>query len=343
MVKKHISLKRNKVIAVPNRIYISFLRLPLMVRILVMALLVFLTFGISIHLLEPKTFPSVFDGIWWAIITASTVGYGDYVPHTMLGRLTAVILVLLGVGFVSSYFGTLAAAAVTKQDAFAEGKIAFKGEGHIIIIGWNERSRELITKLTSTRYSQMIVLIDETLQANPVHSRFVHFIQGKAHVDETILKSDIERAEKVLITADRGNDELQADMNSILTLLTIKGLCSQVKCIVEILTAEQVINALRAGADEVIQSNKLTSVFMVNSLHSNGDGLLSDFVHHLQESRLSAQTINESDIGKTFRETCYAFLATGILLIGIKRGEETFLNPSHSFEIEKDDLLLIFR
>ena len=327
----------------PNRIYISFLRMPLLVRILVIGMLVFITFGFSIHLLEPKTFPSILDGIWWAFITASTVGYGDYAPETLLGRLTAILLILLGAGVISSYFGTLAAAAVKKQDAFSEGKINFKGAGHVIIIGWNERSRELINKLINTKYPQMIVLIDETLKINPVHSRMVHFIQGKSHVDETIMKSDIEKAEKVLITADRGNDELQADMNSILTLLTIKGLCPQVKCIVEILTAEQVINALRAGADEVIQSNKLTSVFMVNSLHSNGDGLLSDFVHHLQESRLSAYAIQLNDIGKTFREVCQDRLLKGYLLIGIKRGEETILNPSHSLQIEDNDQFLIFK
>ena len=334
---------RKEVMIVPNRVYISFLRLPLLVRILLIALLVFLLFGISIHFLEPETFPTIFDGIWWAIITASTVGYGDYVPHSFLGRITALILILLGVGFVSSYFGTLAAAAVTKQDAYSEGRIPFKGNGHIIIIGWNERSKELINKLTRVNAPQMIVLIDETLEANPVKSRFVHFIQGKGHVDETIIKSDIEKAEKVLITADRGNDELQADMNSILTLLTIKGLCVKVKCIVEILTAEQVVNALRAGADEVIQSNKLTSVFMINSLHSNGDGLLSNVVHQLQESRLSSSTVNGDDIGKTFNEVCQELITNGFLLIGIKRGEETILNPSHSFKIEENDQLLTFK
>ncbi|MEH7076408.1 potassium channel family protein [Neobacillus drentensis] len=327
----------------PNRVYISFLRLPLLVRILLIAILVFLSFGISIHLLEPDTFPSIFDGIWWAIITASTVGYGDYVPHSILGRITALVLILLGVGFVSSYFGTLAAAAVTKQDAFSEGRIAFKGEGHIIIIGWNERSKELIGKLTDTKSPQMIVLIDETLEANPVKSRFVHFIQGKGHVDETILKSDIAQAEKVLITADRGNDELQADMNSILTLLTIKGICAQVKCIVEILTAEQVINAYRAGADEVIQSNKLTSVFMVNSLHSNGDGLLSSIVHELQESRVLSYTAEEQEIGKHFVDVCHLQLKKGFLLIGIQREDETFLNPSHSLKIKENDQLLVVK
>ncbi|CRK81637.1 potassium channel family protein [Neobacillus massiliamazoniensis] len=325
-----------------NRMYISFLRLPLLIRILVMALLVFLTFGISIHLLEPETFPSIFDGIWWAIITASTVGYGDYVPQSLFGRLTTLVLILLGVGFVSSYFGTLAAAAVTKQDALSEGKIPYKGEGHVIIIGWNERSRELIHRLASSKNPQKIILIDETLPSNPV-PKFVHFIQGKSHVDETILKSDIEKAEKVLITADRGNDELQADMNSILTLLTIKGLCSQVKCIVEILTAEQVMNAIRAGADEVIQSNKITSVFMINSLHSNGDGLLSDFIQYFQERRLSSYEVSETDIGKTYMAVCQEFLNKGSLLIGIKRGKETFLNPSHSVQIEKNDQLLIFK
>ncbi|NRD76368.1 NAD-binding protein [Bacillus sp. BRMEA1] len=328
----------------PNRVYISFLRLPLLVRILFIALLVFLIFGISIHFLEPETFPSVFDGIWWAIITASTVGYGDYVPKSLLGRMTALVLILFGVAFVSSYFGTLAAAAVTKQDALSEGKIPFKGTSrHIIIVGWNERSKELISKLINTNNPQMIVLIDETLETNPVKSRFVHFIQGKAHVDETIMKSDIESAEKVLITADRGNDELQADMNSILTLLTIKGICPSVKCIVEILTSEQFINAVRAGADEVIQSNKLTSVFMVNSLHSNGDGLLSDVVSQLEEKRLSLIALQETDIGKSFREIHDNLLLSGYLLIGIKRGEETLLHPPHALDILADDQLIAFK
>jgi voltage-gated potassium channel len=132
-------------------------------------------------------------------------------------------------------------------------------------------------------------------------------------------------------------------MNIILTLLTIKGICVQVKCIVEILTREQVINAYRAGADEVIQSNKLTSVFMVNSLHSNGDGLLSNVVHELQESRLSSYPVEEPEIGKPFCDVCLLLLKKGFLLIGIQRGEETLLNPSHSLPIEENDQLLIFK
>jgi voltage-gated potassium channel len=74
----------------------------------------------------------------------------------------------------------------------------------------------------------------------------------------------------VLITADQNKDELHADMNTVLTLLAIKGLNPDVHCVVEILTAEQLANAKRAGADEIIQSNVITSSVMMNCLDSEG-------------------------------------------------------------------------
>jgi voltage-gated potassium channel len=323
-----------------NRFYISFLRLPLLMRVLFIALFVFISFGIIIHLLEPQTFQTVFDGIWWAIITASTVGYGDYVPQSLLGRVTAVTLILLGAGFVSTYFITLASTAVTRQDRFTEGKIAFRGTGHIVIIGWNERSRELINRLTELTPTPTIILIDETLKANPVSSRYVHFIQGRAQMDETIEKSNINEAQKVLITADRGNNEHQADMNSILTLLTIKGLCPQVKCIIEILTSEQVTNAKRAGADEVIQSNKLTSIFMENSFYS--DGMISDLVYHLKENRIEVLS-SEGLTEKMFSEALIQLHQQKYLLLGIKREEKTILNPAPTFVITATDQLIIMK
>jgi voltage-gated potassium channel len=330
------------VLFLQNRLYITFLRLPLLIRVLFIALFVFLSFGIIIHLLEPHTFPTIFDGIWWAIITASTVGYGDYVPQTFLGRIAAVTLILAGAGFVSTYFITLASAAVTRQDRLTEGKIAFKGMEHIVIIGWNERSRELIDRITALTPTPNIILIDETLKTNPVDSKYVHFIQGKSHMDEIILKSNIAEAETVLITADRGNNEHQADMHSILTLLTIKGLCPNVKCIIEILTSEQVTNAKRAGADEVIQSNKLTSIFMENSLYSSHDGLLSDIVYQLKENRLEVLSYDLFS-GKSYAEAQTLLYQQKYQLIGIKREEETILNPSPAFLINNQDQLLVIK
>lgn len=40
------------------------------------------------------------DSLWWAIATATTIGYGDISPHTALGKFAAILLMIIGIGFV---------------------------------------------------------------------------------------------------------------------------------------------------------------------------------------------------------------------------------------------------
>ena len=59
--------------------------------------------GGCLSILEPETVKGGYgDGIWWAIVTASTVGYGDIAPTTLPGRLIAVLLMLVGIGLMST-------------------------------------------------------------------------------------------------------------------------------------------------------------------------------------------------------------------------------------------------
>jgi voltage-gated potassium channel len=59
--------------------------------------------GGCLSILEPETVKGGYgDGIWWAIVTASTVGYGDIAPTTLPGRLIAVLLMVVGIGLMST-------------------------------------------------------------------------------------------------------------------------------------------------------------------------------------------------------------------------------------------------
>jgi voltage-gated potassium channel len=51
---------------------------------------------------------SIGDAFWWSIVTATTVGYGDISPTTTEGRLIAIVLMLVGIGFISIFTATLA-------------------------------------------------------------------------------------------------------------------------------------------------------------------------------------------------------------------------------------------
>jgi voltage-gated potassium channel len=52
--------------------------------------------------------PSVWDGTWWAFSTMTTVGYGDQVPVTDTGRVLAMALMLVGIGFIAILTGAIA-------------------------------------------------------------------------------------------------------------------------------------------------------------------------------------------------------------------------------------------
>jgi len=59
---------------------------------------------------QPQHFSSIFDSLWWAIITLTTVGYGDVYPITVGGRVFTFCILLIGLGIVAIPTGIISAA-----------------------------------------------------------------------------------------------------------------------------------------------------------------------------------------------------------------------------------------
>lgn len=57
--------------------------------------------GAAFSAVEPAQHLSTWDGVWWAIVTVTTVGYGDIGPHTDAGRLIAIAVMFVGIGFIA--------------------------------------------------------------------------------------------------------------------------------------------------------------------------------------------------------------------------------------------------
>jgi voltage-gated potassium channel len=60
-------------------------------------------------------FDTLWDGVWWAIETVSTVGYGDIYPSTVQGRLIALVLMFVGIGFLSLLTAAIASRFVKQE------------------------------------------------------------------------------------------------------------------------------------------------------------------------------------------------------------------------------------
>jgi voltage-gated potassium channel len=72
----------------------------------------------ALEIVEPQTMRGGYmDSVWWAIVTASTVGYGDIAPATFWGRGIAVILMLAGIGLISTFSASVTSYFVGQQEA----------------------------------------------------------------------------------------------------------------------------------------------------------------------------------------------------------------------------------
>jgi voltage-gated potassium channel len=95
-----------------------------LLSVLVIFLMVLFLASVAEYFLErdvqPATFGSVPAALWWAVVTLTTVGYGDVVPITVLGRLVAAFVMICGLGVFGLWTGILATgfAAETRRDNF---------------------------------------------------------------------------------------------------------------------------------------------------------------------------------------------------------------------------------
>lgn len=88
-----------------------------MIFIATLAAFLVLAGGTALAVLEPDTAQDgIWGGIWWAIVTATTVGYGDIAPETLWGRLVGVALMLIGIGLVSTLAAAIAAYFIGQDD-----------------------------------------------------------------------------------------------------------------------------------------------------------------------------------------------------------------------------------
>lgn len=116
-----------------ERAFSKFLRSPLSVRramgvIVTATAASVLLGGVLIRLLDPREFPSIWTGMWWALQTVTTVGYGDVTPHNAWGRIVAAVIMLEAIAFVAIITAAITSNFVERARAQARGETEVAAE-----------------------------------------------------------------------------------------------------------------------------------------------------------------------------------------------------------------------
>ncbi len=84
-------------------------------RMLIYATTLAVVCACAVRIVEPETFPALTDALWWALVTMSTVGYGDISPATDTGKAVAVPLLIGGITVFGVLTANLATVMVREQ------------------------------------------------------------------------------------------------------------------------------------------------------------------------------------------------------------------------------------
>ena len=102
-----------------------FLREPPSVRtaasvIVTATAIVVVAGGIAMRLLDHDEYPNVWVGMWWAMQTVTTVGYGDVTPTHTSGRIVAAFVMLEGIAFLTIIIAAITSTFVARAQAERE-------------------------------------------------------------------------------------------------------------------------------------------------------------------------------------------------------------------------------
>src|SRR4029077_9866106 len=98
-----------------------FLREPVSVRnaadvIVVATVIVVVTGGVLMRVLDHREYPNIGRGLWWAMQTVTTVGYGDVTPRTVSGRIIAAGVMLWGIAFLAILIAAITSTFVARAE-----------------------------------------------------------------------------------------------------------------------------------------------------------------------------------------------------------------------------------
>ena len=272
---------------------------------------------------------SLWDGIWWAVVTMSTVGYGDKYPVSPGGRLVGLILIFSGVGLMSLFTATIASVFVGKKIKEEKGLETIKEKDHIVICGWNRHTEEALQGLTTygAVKDATIVLINELSvdEIDPLklkYSKFnLKFLRGNYVHEDVLLRANITKAKFALIMADNigTHAEDRLDERTTLAVLAIKSLAPSVKTIAELLDGENKPHLKRAGVDEIIVRGEHIGSLLASAINSPGVPRLYSTMLSLGDgSKLRRTEIPGQFVDSSFKELfAYYREKQQAILIGI--------------------------
>lgn len=214
---------------------------------------------------------SPFQGVYWGVITVSTVGYGDVVPTNPLSKIFAIILAgsTLGIlGYLISQINTL---AIRTREEELLGLNGTKFRGHVLLLGWTATARAALQELLlagrrvaiMTRQQEFLAEIRTFVAHFLAEARRDPLLAARVSRDEDVFLALGDYAQGAALRLLNLSDAAEAivasddDGRNVLTALLLKQLAPGLRVVVAVLREELRETLHAAGVTYVISPSDL--------------------------------------------------------------------------------------
>ena len=281
-------------------------------------------------------------------------------PKTFLGRVTAVLLLIIGVAIVGVF--TANVASILVENRLRRPEVSqFEMEDHLVLCNWSPRGlewiREVHAKIIQDKRPVVIIHddpdeIDLPDKQDDAAFNDVYIVKGDPTNEVILRRARVTNAHSVVILADERQGE-HADGKTILTCIALQNLFKgdqRPNISVECRNPANRIHLKKAGADEIISSDELGLRLLART------SLFHGMTRVYQELLTVGKDANEMYllalppelVGRDFVEVASMFLRhrndkRSCLLIGIQRKDDMLINPvaAESGPLREGDQLIL--
>ncbi|MBP9211455.1 MAG: ion transporter [Bacteroidetes bacterium] len=304
-------------------------------QILQMSLAIFVVINITAgvvyffeHHNNSEMFTNYGDALWWSVVTVATVGYGDIVPRTDMGRIFATLTILSGVVLISLFTATISSVFVARKIKESQGLQDIDFTQHTLICGWNPQVEDVLRIFDRQSERPMqVVLVNEAAPEriedviNAYQNIEIKFVRGDFSREAVLNRANAKNAVNALVVPDAAT--VGADEKTLLSVLTMKSI--NPKLCAHILNRENRPHLKRANADEVIVSDQHTAFFLANNVLAPGAAqVASEMLDFDRGSDIHRVPVPEHFVGRTFGELFLDFKQKkNWTVLGLVNEEET--------------------
>lgn len=275
----------------------------------------------------------------------TTVGYGDISPHSLGGRVIAILMMFFGIGLLGMFSATVASILVQHRLREERGLSNYRYRNHIILCEWNHRTLEIINDLRAdpkTAHQHLVLIAD--IPTKPINDDNLSFVAGNVN-DETLERANLAEAQTVVILGDDRLDTTARDAKVVLATLTVESINREVYTIVELVSDANVRHCQRASANEIIVNNHVTSGLLARAALDHGiTKIISGWLSVDHGDELYKVPVPSSLVNRTFVEALSPMKQQyGCIVLGMQRKatDEVISNPPGDTRLEREDQLIV--